>query len=90
MIQVQVEDKEATSFSALELKRRIKGSGVEVDMGYQPIKVAPGRFVGRGFATERARNKVLSTARDVVLFKELKVADGPVSPRNPDQTIAAF
>ena len=72
MIQVQLEDKDVVSLSVFELKRKLKGSGVEIDMRYEPLRVAPGRFVGRGFATERAKNK--ASVRGVVLFKELRVA----------------
>jgi len=58
-------------------------------MSYQPLRVAPGRFVGRGFATERAKNKLMSRptmnvegasigwTSSVVLFKELGLSDKP-------------
>lgn len=72
MIQVQLEDKEAKTFTVLELKRRLKGSGVEVDPSYTPLRVAPGRFVGRGFATEKAKRK--ASKGSVLLFKELMVS----------------
>jgi hypothetical protein len=80
MIQVQVDDKDATAFSALELKRKLKGTGVEVDMCYAPVRVSPGRFVGRGSATEGARLK--ATKGNVLLFKPLNVADA----RSPEST----
>ncbi len=76
MIQIQIEDKEAKVFSASDLKRKLKGSGVEVDMLYEPVKVAPGRFVGRGSATERAERRLRGAAPpSIVLFKELRFDD---------------
>jgi len=77
LIQVQIEDKEVKTFTVLELKRRLKGSGVEVDASYPPLRVAPGRFVGRGFATEKARVK--ASRGDVLLFKELQMSPTPAT-----------
>jgi hypothetical protein len=74
MIQVHVADKDVKAMTVTELRRRLKGSGVEVDASYEPLRVAPGRFVGRGFATERAKNKLSSWKRDAVLFKELRMS----------------
>jgi hypothetical protein len=45
-------DSETCDVSAF--KRRLRGSGVEVDTTYTPKRVGPAVFVARGVATERA------------------------------------
>lgn len=76
-----------------DLRRRLKGTGVEVDRTYQPKRVAPAVFVGRGFATERAvriagqgawscepyggRRLLRPALRDVQFFEEVRFGDPP-------------
>ena len=74
LIQVQFDDKEMTVCSTAAFKRVLKGTGVEVDAGYPPVRVGLGRFVGRGVATKGAQKKTLAR-RDVYLFKEIKLPD---------------
>ena len=71
LIQVQFEDHEMAACPMAIFRRRLKGSGVEVDTSYPPVRVAPGRFVGRGLATKGAEKKAW-TLGGVQLFKEIK------------------
>jgi len=71
------------------LRRLLKGTGVEVDMTYAPKRVAPGIYVGRGFATERAWRKIkwrnvrrqssVSRSADMHFFEEVRF-DEPQKP----------
>lgn len=72
MIQVQFEDRSVETCHVKAFRRKLKGTGVKVDMTYTPVRVAPGRFVGRGIATERAMRKILQGRSDVRCFKELR------------------
>jgi hypothetical protein len=83
LVQV-VFDKEVLVCSLSNFKRRIKGTGIELDMTYPPTRVAPGRFVGRGFATERTKRRMYLIGgwgtpkrQGVTLFKEVVF---PVAP----------
>lgn len=78
IVQVQLEDKTETNCPISTFKRRLKGTGIEVDMSYLPVRVAPGRFVGRGFATRKvARN--FTHSKGVSLFKEIRFPETPES-----------
>jgi len=72
MIQVQLDDKEAATCPIHVLRRRLKGTGIEVDRCYAPVRVAPGRFVGRGLATARAARKARGRP-GVVVFGEIRL-----------------
>lgn len=83
MIQVQFEDKSLESCPIKLFKRKLKGSGVEVDITYTPVRVAPGRFVGRGFVTHGVKKKLQRSwafsgtrmsGSNINFFKELKPA----------------
>lgn len=83
LIQVQFADKTMMTCTLAAFRRKLKGTGVEVDTTYQPVRVAPGRFVGRGTATKRVSRMLsgegfyLSGAgpRDVTLFEDVKAPE---------------
>lgn len=62
LVQVQFSDHETIECPVPVFRRRLKGSGIELDRSYPITRVAPGRFVGRGFMTPRARAKSLRRA----------------------------
>lgn len=59
LISVQFDDREMKACPIPVFRRRLKGTGIEMDRAYPITRVAPGRFVGRGFMTERAHKKLL-------------------------------
>lgn len=85
MIQIDL-GRDAMECPVWLLRKKLAGSGIEVDRTYPPTFVGKGRFVGRGFATERAAARIRGYRRrgrgptlisngggrnDVVLFPEL-------------------
>lgn len=74
LIQVQFDDKTITECPLPKFKRKLKGTGIEVDVTYKPVYVAPGRFIGRGRLTRRAARK-LTYKHGVHLFSELRLED---------------
>lgn len=59
LISVQFDDREMKACPIPVFRRRLKGTGIELDRAYPITRVAPGRFVGRGFMTDRAHKKLL-------------------------------
>lgn len=82
IIQIQFTDKRISSCPMHVFRRKFAGTGVEVDRSYEPVRVAPGRFVGRGFATARAAARVQSSVNFWI----------PAKPRppHPDYTLSLF
>lgn len=89
MIQVEFGDLSVKTCDHMTFKRKLKGTGVEVDTGYPIAFVGKGRFIGRGFATKRAAKKLSNTfsvswnSRNSrpLLFKELKFNEVPSQPQ---------
>lgn len=65
--------------SVLDLRKILKGSGVEVDRAYVPKRVAPATFVGRGWATKRAVDKARRHSSQLSygawFFEEIRMVD---------------
>lgn len=74
MIQIQFDDKNLVDCPLWMFKRRLKGTGIEVDGSYPPTRVGAGRFVGRGFVTPRVSRglRIWASVRHphVYLFEE--------------------
>lgn len=89
IVQIQFHDKSVATCPMHLFRRKLAGTGIEVDRSYEPVRVAAGRFVGRGFATQRAVDRCNSGRNlwvrlpprvlpldgvDVQAFEEIKVA----------------
>lgn len=58
LIQLQFDDATMSVCPMHVFRRKLIGTGIEVDRTHDPVHVGRGRFVGRGFATKRAIEKL--------------------------------
>ena len=62
------------------VKRELRGTGIEVDMTYEPKRVAPAIFVARGFGTKRAfRRSCGAGSGRLSFFDEMRPNDPPAT-----------
>ncbi len=89
-----------------EFKRKLKGTGVEIDTNYQPKRVGPALYVGRGFATARAvrvaqqgtwragphgsRYLRRTPRKDILFFEEIRFEDVEKTPTTLDDLWGDF